>query len=225
MELNRSGGSILLHVPVDPLFLVIPIITSLLSSSSSSAARFQPLGDLIAQASVDPGFALPEPFSTEPLASGSRGFNEDITRLLDIKPVRRVLRACCEKKGSSQPDSDLLLTHASAPADMSVVPTGPPSPPSSSSSITLDKVNSSTYYRPSTGIIINHLKRKIEHFAQPEQYEKFDHLVRGLGRDGLLESSANQDMLRCESLLVIDERSKGPESKLKESSGKTERVD
>jgi ribonuclease H2 subunit B len=82
----------LLHVPVDPLFLVIPIIESLTTTST----RFQPLGDLVAQASVDPRFALPEPFSKEPAGSG---FNEDISRLLAIKSVRRVFRACCEKKG------------------------------------------------------------------------------------------------------------------------------
>ena len=84
----------LLHVPVDPLFLVIPIIESLTTTST----RFQPLGDLIAQASVDPRFALPEPFSKEPAGSG---FNEDISRLLAIKSVRRVFKACCEKKGPS----------------------------------------------------------------------------------------------------------------------------
>jgi len=82
----------LLHVPGDPLFLVIPIIESLTTTST----RFQPLGDLIAQASVDPRFALPEPFSKEPAGAG---FNEDVSRLLAIKSVRRVFRACCEKKG------------------------------------------------------------------------------------------------------------------------------
>jgi ribonuclease H2 subunit B len=55
-----------------------------------------------------------------------------------------------------------------------------------------------TYYRPSKEIIINHLKRKVEHFAAPEIYEKFDHLVRGLGRDGLLESSANTELVARE---------------------------
>jgi ribonuclease H2 subunit B len=57
-----------------------------------------------------------------------------------------------------------------------------------------------TYYRPSRAIIINHLMRKIEHFAAPEQYEKFDHLVRGLGRDGLLETSANSELVSRMSL-------------------------
>jgi ribonuclease H2 subunit B len=80
-------------VSIDPLFLVIPIISSLLSSSET---RFQPLGDLIAQASVDPRFALPEPFSKGPAGVG---FNEDVGRLLEIKSIKRVFKACCEKKG------------------------------------------------------------------------------------------------------------------------------
>ena len=73
-----------------------------------------------------------------------------------------------------------------------MVPAGPPSPSSSSGDISL---KGETYYRPSTQIIINHLKRKVDHFAAPETYEKFDHLVRGLGRDGLLESSANAELV------------------------------
>jgi ribonuclease H2 subunit B len=95
----------LLHVPVDPLFLVIPIIESLLKSTST---HFQPLGDLIAQAGVDPSFALPEPFSKEP---AGQGFNEDVSCLLSIKSVRRVFKACCEKKSKlSHPQSRFQLT-------------------------------------------------------------------------------------------------------------------
>jgi hypothetical protein len=79
-----------------------------------------------------------------------------------------------------------------------VVPSGPPSPSSSNPDLSTTKSNNETYYRPSIPIIINHLKRKVEHFAAPEQHEKYDHLVRGLGRDGLLESSANQELVTCE---------------------------
>lgn len=111
--------------------------------------------------------------------------------MLEMKSVRRVFRACCEKKGM------LLLVLPRHELTIQVVPTGPPSPPSSSSDLSISKSNSETYYRPSIPIIINHLKRKVEHFAAPEQYEKYDHLVRGLGRDGLLESSANQELVTC----------------------------
>jgi ribonuclease H2 subunit B len=77
-------------------------------------------------------------------------------------------------------------------ADVSVIPAGPPSPSSSTGDLT---PKGERYYRPSTQIIINHLKRKVDHFAAPDQYEKFDHLVRGLGRDGLLETSANTELV------------------------------
>jgi len=92
----------------------------------------------------------------------------------------------------------LLLVLPRHELTIQVVPTGPPSPPSSSSDLSISKSNSETYYRPSIPIIINHLKRKVEHFAAPEQYEKYDHLVRGLGRDGLLESSASQELVTRE---------------------------
>lgn len=85
-----------MHVPIDPLFLVIPIILSLISSNNENG-RFQPLPDLISQASVNPIFALPEPFSKEPKKEG--GWNEDIARLLSCKGIRRVFKLCCEKKG------------------------------------------------------------------------------------------------------------------------------
>lgn len=80
-----------MHVPIDPLFLVIPIILSLISS----ATHFQPLSDLIAQASVNPEFGLSEPFSKEGVKAG---WNEDVARLLAFKDVKRVFKACCERK-------------------------------------------------------------------------------------------------------------------------------
>lgn len=86
-----------MHVPVDPLFLVIPIILSL-TSSSTPTTHFQPLPDLVAQTSVNPDFALPEPFSREEQKRG-QGFNEDVGRLLSLKCIKRAFRACCDKKG------------------------------------------------------------------------------------------------------------------------------
>ena len=35
--------------------------------------------------------------------------------------------------------------------------------------------------------------------SNPEQYEKFDHLVRALGRDGLLDPTADPELVRRES--------------------------
>lgn len=183
----------MMHVPVDPLFLVIPLILSL----TSSATHFQPLSDLIAQASVHPGYALPEPFSKEPVKAG---WNEDVARLLALKGVRRVFKACCDRKGQSS----VSRCHPAAKQgraqfdEKSVVPAAPPSPNSDGGSTS---VSGQRYYRPSRELLISHLKRKVEHFAAPEQYEKFDHLVRGLSRDGLFESGSSADLGKRESLL------------------------
>ncbi|WWD03580.1 hypothetical protein V865_001634 [Kwoniella europaea PYCC6329] len=155
-----DAGNMLIHYPIDPLFLVIPIITAL--SGGNHAQSFQPFSDLLSTASSLSQFSLPEPF-TQPVKSGqpsisSSKFNRDIDSLLKLKCVKRVFKACCEKK---------------------VIPTISSSPSSSTST-------PQRYYKPSIPIVINHLKKKIEHFSQPEQFEKFDHLVRGLGRDGLM---------------------------------------
>ncbi|WWC71895.1 uncharacterized protein I206_105854 [Kwoniella pini CBS 10737] len=151
-----DAGNILVHYPMDPLFLVIPIVLAL--SNSNNAQSFQPFSDLISTASSLPSFTLPEPF-TGPIKPGqsSTGYNRDLESLLKLKIIRKVLRACCEKK---------------------VIPSVTSSPSS--------KTTEQKYYRPSIPMILNHLKKKVEHFAQPEEFEKFDHLVRGLSKDGLL---------------------------------------
>ena len=41
------------------------------------------------------------------------------------------------------------------------------------------------YYRPSLPRITDLLRKKITHFSQPQIFGRFDHLVRGLTRDGL----------------------------------------
>ncbi|WWC91594.1 uncharacterized protein L201_006540 [Kwoniella dendrophila CBS 6074] len=156
-----DAGNILVHYPIDPLFLVIPIIIAL--SKTNNVQSFQPLSDLISTACSLNTLSLPEPFlpPSKPGQSSTKaelGYNADLNGLLKMKIVKRVFKACCEKK---------------------VIPTISSSPSSS-------KFAEQKYYRPSIQIIINHLKRKAEHLSQPEQFEKFDHLVRGLGRDGLL---------------------------------------
>lgn len=98
------------------MFLVIPIILSLLSpvrpdspstslteshpsqNGSSAPTPFQPLSDLVAAASSSSMFSIPSPFSSNSSTDG--GWNEDISRLLALKPVRRVFKLCCERKGS-----------------------------------------------------------------------------------------------------------------------------
>ncbi|WWC64461.1 uncharacterized protein I303_107071 [Kwoniella dejecticola CBS 10117] len=160
-ESGIDAGNILLHYPIDPLYLVIPIILAL--SNSNNAQSFQPFSDLVSTASSLPAFSLPEPFTVQAKSGQSSmttGYNRDIEHLLKLKIIRRVFRACCEKK---------------------VIPTvSSPSSPSSA------KSKDQKYYRPSIPMLLNHLKRKVEYFSQPQEFEKFDHLVRGLSKDGLL---------------------------------------
>lgn len=119
--IDCSAGTILIHHPIDPLFLVIPIISELLKQVSSTirlsrsnqadiykstGSQFQPLSDLIISASSLSAFSLPEAFSTAstsaetPAGRAQSGqINEDVSRLLGIKSVRKVFRLCCERKG------------------------------------------------------------------------------------------------------------------------------
>ena len=49
------------------------------------------------------------------------------------------------------------------------------------------------YYRPSREAILAVLRRKVAHVAS--HFEEFDHLVRSLGRDGLLGSDADKTLV------------------------------
>ncbi|WRT70336.1 uncharacterized protein IL334_007334 [Kwoniella shivajii] len=163
-----DAGTILVHYPVDPLFLVIPIILSL--TTSSNAQSFQPLSDILSTAAASSSFSLPEPFTTPTKpgqSSTSSKHNGDLGTVLSFTSVKRVFKACCEKKAI-------------------------PSVQSSAENPTPAQI----YYRPSVAIVLNHLKKKVDHLSSPEQYEKFDHLVRGLGKDGLLDGEGDMDVLR-----------------------------
>ncbi|WWD19530.1 hypothetical protein CI109_103991 [Kwoniella shandongensis] len=178
-ESGIDAGSILIHYPIDPLFLVIPLILALIPNGASPPP-FQPLSDLISAVSTSSQFSLSPPFvaSSSKTPSSYERFNEDLSTLLETKSVRKVFKACCEKK---------------------VVPMAPPSPPTESQSESQSS-SKQRYYRPSLPLIINHLKKKVEYFAREEEFEKFDHLVRGLGRDGLLDAEADKELLRLARL-------------------------
>ncbi|AAW45309.1 hypothetical protein CNBH3810 [Cryptococcus deneoformans B-3501A] len=166
-----DAGAMLVHYPIDPLFIVIPLILALVPNGPPPP--FQPLHDLLSAASTSTSFALPLPFTSGTKGKSpnrSEGVNEDIERLLTLKNVKRAFKACCEKK---------------------VISTAPPSPDPSSS----PQPPTQSFYRPSQDLIIQHLKRKAGFFAGPEEFEKFDHLVRGLGRDGLLEKDIDEELL------------------------------
>jgi ribonuclease H2 subunit B len=47
-------------------------------------------------------------------------------------------------------------------------------------------------------MILKLLKIKIDYFASEDQWNCFDHLVRSLGRDGLLGKDTNQELVRSE---------------------------
>jgi ribonuclease H2 subunit B len=52
------------------------------------------------------------------------------------------------------------------------------------------------YYRPSLARIVALLQTKVDHLAEPERFEQFDHFVRALGREGMLSEETNPELLR-----------------------------
>ncbi|WVR00287.1 hypothetical protein IAU59_007430 [Kwoniella sp. CBS 9459] len=191
-----DAGNILMHYPIDPLFLVIPLVQAV-----SSKAQFQPLSDIFADLPTHPAFSLTPPFtpaSSGPgsssssavlgkgknadsgagSGSGQGGYNADLAELLKLKIVRRVFRACCEVK-----EIPIMPDESSSNAEVEQRPRRP-------------QAQTQRYYKPSIQLAIKHLQRKVDHFAQVSEFEKFDHLVRSLGRDGLLGQGASGDELR-----------------------------
>lgn len=128
----------------------------------------------------------------KPAASASTSVNEDVARLLSMRSARKAFRLCCERKGQ-------LLLHVTLPILMSlVVPAAPPSPPADGPSASSSASTAgSKYYRPSMDRVVALLQRKVAYLSEPEQFEQFDHFVRGLARDGLLASSADQELVKC----------------------------
>ncbi|ORY26709.1 ribonuclease H2, subunit B [Naematelia encephala] len=174
-----DAGTILVHYPIDPLFLVIPIILAL-STQSGSNTSFQPLSDLVSTASALPAFALDPPFTN--LTKGvdyKVGWNDDISYLLSLKTVRRVFKLCCERKA---------------------IPSAPPSPPPENGGVLLPPTKGQVYFRPSVELVLRHLKAKMEWMSEESQWYRFDHLVRSLARDGLGVPSANPDLVKSARL-------------------------
>ncbi|CAD6573945.1 MAG: hypothetical protein TREMPRED_000969 [Tremellales sp. Tagirdzhanova-0007] len=68
----------------------------------------------------------------------------------------------------------------------------PPSPPlDSHADDSRREEKKQVYYRPSLDLTLRLLRLKIDYFASPSQFCKFDHLVRSLGRDGILETGSD----------------------------------
>lgn len=99
-----------MHHPIDPLFLVIPLILSLLPADGADDKKspFQPLSSLLSTAASSSAHGLSQPFTGSAGSDAPKSeYNEDVTRLLRLKPVRRVFRLCCEKKGTCRRLADL----------------------------------------------------------------------------------------------------------------------
>lgn len=57
------------------------------------------------------------------------------------------------------------------------------------------KAKDRAYYRPSRDAILRLLKLKVDNLAHSKELGKFDHLVRGLGRDGLLTAGSDEKLV------------------------------
>lgn len=90
----------LIHHPIDPLFLVIPLVLPLVAATSESAP-FQPLSSLISTAASSSAHGLLAPFTKPTKDVVKSEWNEDVGRLLGMKSVKRCFKLCCDKKGES----------------------------------------------------------------------------------------------------------------------------
>lgn len=85
----------------------------------------------------------------------------------------------------------------------------PSPPPESAGDSEKSKEEGQVYYRPSREAILKVLRRKVAHVAS--HFEEFDHLVRSLGRDGLLGADADPKLvegeLRC--FRIADRQTRG----------------
>ena len=82
-----------------------------------------------------------------------------------------------------------------------VIPTGPPSPPPEGP--TPEPSRQQVFYRPSLDRLLVLLRLKVDFFAREEQSGAFDHLVRSLGRDGLLAANADPEIVKGEVPLTL----------------------
>jgi ribonuclease H2 subunit B len=94
----------LMHHPVDPLFLVIPLLLPLITSDDMP---YTTLSSLMTTASSSSAHSLSAPFTKDTKGKGKEGdtrekegFNPDVGRLLEMKSVKTVFKHCCEQKGT-----------------------------------------------------------------------------------------------------------------------------
>ncbi|BEJ16780.1 hypothetical protein CspHIS471_0601810 [Cutaneotrichosporon sp. HIS471] len=102
---------------------------------------------------------------------------------MEHKPFRRAFRACCE----------LVDALPTPPAEGE----GEGGDGEEGGNKAQDKPKPVAYYRPSREAMLSIVKAKVDRLAAADNFNKFDHLVRGLGRDGLLETSADPTLVQA----------------------------
>lgn len=114
-----------------------------------------------------------------------------MSRLAELPAFVSAFKACCDVKR----ESDFAALHPLSKLTSGVG--GLPSPPPESEAAEpRGDEEGQTYYRPSREAIIAVLKRKVAHVAA--HFDHFDHLVRALGRDGLLGADADKELVESE---------------------------
>lgn len=118
-----------------------------------------------------------------------------MARLTELPPFVAAFKACCDvKREFTCP----LLSFFDGCSDGTELTPGvggelPSPPPESAESKDPKDEEGQVYYRPSREAILNVLRRKVTHVAS--HFEEFDHLVRSLGRDGLLGADADAKLV------------------------------
>lgn len=155
-------------------------------------APFQPLPDLLSTASSSAQWGLKPAFAP---SAAVEGWNKDMARLTELPAFVAAFKACCDvKREFTCP----LLSFFDGCGDGIKLTPGvggelPSPPPESAESKDPKDEEGQVYYRPSREAILNVLRRKVTHVAS--HFEEFDHLVRSLGRDGLLGADADAKLV------------------------------
>lgn len=194
-----TDGSLLLFTPIDPIFLIIPLLVSLLTTRSKSSPttkpdafsttlslessdakredRFLPLDDLIGEASLQEVYRLAEPFAEVGKGEGKQEKEgewmgcEDVVRLCRLESVRSRLKDACETQ------CELLSLF------LRLEPIFNTSPAFNAS----DESEATTFYRPSPARILTILRAKTTALAHPPTFAAFPSLVAQILRNGLDE--------------------------------------
>lgn len=162
-------------------------------NQNDRSGPFQPLPDLLSTASSSAQWGLKPAFAP---SAQPEAWNRDVARLAELPAFVAAFKACCDVKR----ESFLLLGHRPSELTAGVggeLPSPPPeSAPGSAREGEGKPEEGQVYYRPSRDVILAVLRRKVAHVAA--HFQEFDHLVRALGRDGLLGADADAKLVEGE---------------------------